>query len=625
MNNFEKNIISISKIQHELAEKLKENYEDLKKQYEIYYNFNNEPVLRKLDSKNNYIHYTSYYNPVEQAKEMVSVLEHNKNRRFIICFGVGLGYHIDELLKVIGEKDMILVVESNTQLLKDVLEYKDYSNEIDENRLFFAVGEYDDDFLKQTISKIVRLFSFNIVYIQFVKFNLFDIEYLKSINNILEYVIKTRDAYYYAIGNDLDDTLIGIKNNYDNVSRYIRNPGLMDFKRKYGDIYKDKPAIIIASGPSLNNNIHHLAKAKGKALLLACDGSMTSLKKHGITPDTVGSVERIYETYDKFYKDKKFDNNVVLTAPAIVRKEIVDTFDNKILSFFKSESIGAWFNKGVLNKGTVWCGACVAHVMFGLAHELGCNPIILVGQDLAYSEDGVSHVAEAEVKETVELSKAEVYVKGKNGKMIPSSFDWQQFLTIYHEAVRTTSRKIIDATEGGALIEGTELSTLEEVIEKYCTEDILNFREGIDSIEIDEEYIEKATKNLIELSKKQIEIMEKINKKATKALKDNRIAYKYIQKNVIDKKMEDFIYNSIEYVEKHLVKGVFKDDTTRMYFQYLIYRAAQKISSINDKTFTKENLKLNLEIHEELIKDIIKFSKKAIDVYKDGIRTVQSN
>lgn len=59
-----------------------------------------------------------------------------------------------------------------------------------------------------------------------------------------------------------------------------------------------------------------------------------------------------------------------------------------------------------------------------------------------------------------------------------------------------------------------------------------------------------------------------------------------------------------------------------MYFQYLVYRAAQKISSINDKSFTKENLKINLEIHEELIKDLVKYSQKAIDVYKEGITTV---
>lgn len=617
--------MSISKLQGELAEKLRHNYDDLKNDYEIYYNFNDEPVLRVANYNGDFIHYTSYYNPVLQAKEMVSVIENNKNRRFIICFGVGLGYQIDELLKNLGEKDIILVIEKNIELLKDVLRLKDYSEFIEDKRIFFAVGQYKDDFFKVCITNIMRLFSFNITYIQFIKFNVFDIEYLKSINETLEYIIKTRDAYYFAIGNDLDDTLIGIKNNFDNVPRYIRNPGITDFNKKFVDIYKDKPAIIIASGPSLNNNIHHLAKAKGKALLLSCDGSMTSLKKYGIVPDTVGSVERIYTTYDKFYKDKKFDNEIVLTAPAIVRKEIVDTFNNKILSVFKGESIGVWFNDGVLNKGTIWSGASVSHFLFGLAHELGCNPIILVGQDLAYSEDGISHVAEAEVKETIELTEAEVYVKGKNGKMLPSTNVWQQFLTIYNEAVRTTSRKVIDATEGGALIEGTEISTLEEVIEKYCVEKLPNFRECIDSIDIDDEYIKLASKNLIELSQKQIVLLKKIHKKAQKALKNNRIAYKYIQQNTIDKKMEDYIYSSIENVEKNIVKGLFQHNTIRMFFQYLVYRAAQKISSINDKTFTKENLKFNIEVHEELLKDVVKFSKKAIDVYKEGITTIESS
>lgn len=625
MTTFEKNIISIKSLQSDVAEKLAEKNDDIKNMYEIYYNHNNDPVLRIINEKGDFIHYTSYYNPVQQAKDMISILDNNKNRRLIFSFGIGLGYQIDELLKTIGEKDVIIVIEKNINLLKEVLSMKDYSKEIDDEHIFFATGDFESNFFKNTVSKLIRLFPFNTVCIQFIKFNIFDVEYLKSINEILEFIITIRDTHYFAIGNDLEDTLIGIKNNFDNVSRYIRNPGITDFKKKFGDIYKNKPAIIIASGPSLNKNIKYLSKAKGKALLFACDGSMTSLKKYGIIPDSIGSVERIYTTYEKFYKDKKFDKNVVLTAPAIVRKEIVDTFDSKILSFFKGENIGIWFDNAVFNKGNVWSGASVSHLLFGLAHELGCNPIILVGQDLAYSEDGISHVSEAEVKEKVDLNDVNVYVKGKNGKMLPSTYVWERFLSIYNEALRTTSRKVIDATEGGALIEGTEISTLEEAIEKYCIEDIPNFRQCIDSIDIDKEYIELASKNLIKESEKQIKLLKRIHKKSQKAFKNNRISYKYVKKNIIDKSMENYIYSSIDNVEENIVKELFKYDTTRIFFQYLVYRAAQKISSLKDKTYTKENVRFNLEVHEELLCDVVKFSKKAIDVYEEGIKTVESS
>ncbi|MBC2400058.1 motility associated factor glycosyltransferase family protein [Clostridium tetanomorphum] len=627
MDFFVENLKELQIVQPFLAERINKYDSELEgdDKFQIYRNFNDEYVLKYKNHKGDLIHYTSYYNPIKQGKEMIKHIDFSKNRDCIVCIGIGLGYQLDELLKKIGEKSIIVVVERNIKLLAEVLKFKNYSEAIKKHKIFFATGELEDKNLFQSISTIMRFYSFNIVSMQEVTFDVFDIDYNLYTNEVAKYINNYKDTYYFALGNDVDDTLLGIKNRFDNIPRYIRNPGLNDLKKEFGDVYKNKPAIIIASGPSLNKNIHFLKQAKGKALLLACDGSMASLKKNNIVPDAVGSVERVYKTYEAFYKGKQFDDNIVLTAPAVVKKEIPDTFENKILSFFKDEAYARWFNDAILDKGNVWCGASVAQMLFGLAHELGCNPIILVGQDLAYSETGVSHVEEAEVKEQVSLEKVEVYVEGINGEKLPSTYIWQKFLVIYEEALRATDRKIIDATEGGALIRGSEIKTLKETIEQYCKEHIPSLRQCVNSIEISEEFIEKASKNIIKLSNFEIKKMELFKKRAEIALEKNSKSMKQMLIGIKTQKQLDEIYDLIEYVENKIVKRIFAYPTIKLLLQFLIYRAAYKISKIEEKSFNEKSLKINLEVHKEMLTDIVKFAEKAIKVFEDGIKNVENN
>lgn len=620
------NLNEIDVLQHYLVEMLKSADDNMSNSnFEIYQNFNGENILKYKNADGNLIHYTSYYNPKKQAKEMISHINFDLNRNSVVCIGVGLGYQIDELLCELGRKSIIIVVERDIKLLKEVLKLKDYSKAIKDHRLLFIVGESCDIELFNQISSVIRTFAFNIASMQDVVFPIFDTSYISYSNEVFEYINNYKEAYCFGLGNDVDDTLVGIENMFSNVPRYIKNPGINDFKEKFNTIYKDKPAIVIASGPSLNKNIELLKKAKGKALLLACDGSISSLKKHGIVPDVVGSVERIYKTYEAFYKDKEFDNEVVLVAPAVVKKEIPDTFKNKILSCFKNDSYAYWFNKAILDKGTVWSASSVAHLMFGLAYSLGCNPIVLVGQDLAYSEEGVSHAEEAEVKEKVNLDKVEVYVEGINGKMLPSTYVWKRFLDIFEEGIRSVETEVIDATEGGAHIKGTEIKTLKEVIDKYCKEDIPSFRKCIDSLEISDEYIKKASESIIKLSKREIKKLKLFKARAENALKENSEALNTMGNGIEKQEQLDQIYDCIEYVENKIVKRALMYTPLSMLFQFLIYRAAYKISTIKETEYNIENLKLNLETHKELLEDIIKYADKALVAFEKGIKNVEES
>jgi len=124
-----------------------------------------------------------------------------------------------------------------------------------------------------------------------------------------------------------------------------------------------------------------------------------------------------------------------------------------------------------IDKGILPIGPSSANMGFTIAEALGCNPIILVGQDLAYAPDGRTHAADnalGEKQEGILPDKSEtLWVKGNYEERIMTTPVWQMFLKNYENIIKNYSGTCINATEGGAFIPGTEIMDLAEVKEKF--------------------------------------------------------------------------------------------------------------------------------------------------------------
>ncbi|MDE7298877.1 MAG: hypothetical protein K2N94_08615, partial [Lachnospiraceae bacterium] len=114
-------------------------------------------------------------------------------------------------------------------------------------------------------------------------------------------------------------------------------------------------------------------------------------------------------------------------------------------------------------------GASVATAAFSICAALGLRRIILIGQDLSYQGD-VTH-AGGEIMAIQAEEENICYVDGVDGEKVKTRHDWLQYLRWFERVVQETAGEIevIDATEGGARIRGTELMRLSEAIDRYCT------------------------------------------------------------------------------------------------------------------------------------------------------------
>lgn len=418
------------------------------------------------------VYINSKYNVKSEIEKLFEGIDFTKNNLFVV-YGIGLGYHITELIKRSTDGSRIFVIEKDMKILNTYLRCKSMT-ELGSEKITLFFGDE-----RQIISLLsYYLFKFSILkisknYIPVILSSYYLIygDWIKKMNNRITDLIRHE---FFKLGNDVTDTIDGLENNFKNMKELIKSPSIEEVKKSY----LGKPAIIVGAGPSLDKNIAELKKIQGKALILATDAVIGTLNKKGIIPDAIFTIERVITTYNSFYKDNYIDEKIVFIGPPVVRNEILDKmkFNKKLLCLKQGESINEWINDSILKENRlINMGTSCAHIALSFAKYVGADPIVFVGMDLAYTKDGTTHSSEVEIKRKADLQdKSLIYVEDINGNMIPTNYPLKNFLTfIETELARDYgNRTYIDATEGGAYKKGSKIMTLKQTIDKYCNEDI---------------------------------------------------------------------------------------------------------------------------------------------------------
>jgi hypothetical protein len=292
----------------------------------------------------------------------------------------------------------------------------------------------------------------------------FNKEYYKPVaQEISRICFDIRSSY----GNDPEDSWFGVDHMLMNLGTITHNPGVSNVIGKFNKL----PAVIVATGPSLDKNIHLLPGIMDKAVLFAADASLNTFLNYNpvIIPDIVCSLERNLTTRNHFKQisdDKKgFMKHMWLAACPVVRPQVYEEWKGKHLVVFRDFAHFKWLQ---LNKGILNTGKSVTNMAFQIAASMGCDPIILVGQDLAFAPDGVSHASGADHArdglKTSELIKQKKRVMGNSGQMLESLETWVGMLKRFEFDIERFDGTCINATEGGALIKGTKVMPLKEAI-----------------------------------------------------------------------------------------------------------------------------------------------------------------
>ncbi|EPU9550658.1 motility associated factor glycosyltransferase family protein, partial [Campylobacter jejuni] len=253
------------------------------------------------------------------------------------------------------------------------------------------------------------------------------------------------------------DALQGIEQFVYNLPQMITHPSYKELLSKRKGI--SDTAIIVSTGPSLTKQLPLLKKYASKATIFCADSSYPILAKHGIKPDYVLSLERIPLTSEFFNNDfGEFDKDILFVLKSYVHPHTTKYLQKNNRNFMLVSTYASFIQYLKLDYfGYFNMGKSVANMSYLLTEYLNYKNIILIGQDLAYAENGNSHPDDYQNSANYESQMYEhILTEAYGGKKeIKTHEFWIFFKQILEAMIIKYHITTYNCTEGGARIEGT--------------------------------------------------------------------------------------------------------------------------------------------------------------------------
>lgn len=419
------------------------------------------PTARWRDG-GGYIH--SSVDPWQEARRLVETAD-IAEPDVLVVLGLGLGYHLLELYRRFPRARALVVVEPDVGVLRAAMECNDLERVFGTDRVHWGVGLSEAE-LRRLVRPVLDTDR-----VRSAQFFQHPASLRRRPTDYLGAAAVIRDVLLDAVANLVTVLAYGadwLNNHWFNIGHVVANPGVQHlFGRFHG-----KPAIIVSAGPSLDKNVHLLAEAKGRAVILCVDTALKALLRHGIHPDFVLSIDGSLLNYRHF--EGVDVDDVRLVAEPGTHYRILDEFRGpKLIASFDSPTM-RWLESFAGEKGFVLTGGSVATFAFPLAMLMGADPIIFVGQDLSYPDgkfyaSGTYYADNGYRFDTASMLR----VPANDGGEVVTPRNMYTFLKWFEDAIACNpERTYINATEGGARIQGTRVMTLREALERYCREPV---------------------------------------------------------------------------------------------------------------------------------------------------------
>jgi len=574
----------------------------------------NYTIRVKFQNKDIYIH--SKYYPLKEATKQIKELK-PQDKQQIFALGFGLGYHLNELIKK-NKYEKVIIIEPYISIFYTALKYVDLSDLLKSKNVIYLIGE-DISSLFDVIRTYYSLsLEKDIEFLeQKAEVNLFKNEYKKIYNKIKEGINYKKSS----LVTDINSAKKWRRNIIHNIPYIMDHPKVSNFFNSFKNI----PAICVAAGPSLDKNIDQLKNAKNKALIICVGTSLKPLLEKGIEPDIVVSVDGNLANYKHFEGIEDIPNSY-LFAELGNHYKIQNIWNDKQVFLTMKRNFSGWIEELKGEYTPIHTGGTVAHTMVDLSYRFGANPIILMGQDLAFSENR-THARGTTYEDNKSNGENLIEVEGVDGKKVLTNKGYLSMLSYFNNYfAKRPGRIYIDATEGGAKIDHTLVMKFSEVIDKYLnnSHNNINVRKILDqyykknvesdSEKLDNEVVQQFDLTLQELDKaisistRQLSFIASVENQLPKINSITEEEIKEIEKKLLsfEKKL-----NKLDYIE-YFIERILIIESMR-------YKEVISKFYLDKKQGIKEKLKFYRSYRVMYLKEL-KNSKKLFEkVYQDYI------
>ncbi|MCQ2022229.1 motility associated factor glycosyltransferase family protein [Clostridium butyricum] len=387
-----------------------------------------------LTCNGRYIH--SKYDPKREAEQFAKGNTEILNKHVSIIYGLGLGYHIEAVHKIVDNDSTVFVFEWNNELVKYC---KEINPQVFKYKNIKIIASDHSDFYKEL--------AINLKKVNDIIIHKPSLETIKDVNSKLYNLLNDFNCTKQL--SNIDDTysILGEENQKENMSRNYPDITILLEELKM----KDKPFVIVSSGPSLDDNIDLLADVQEKFNIICVGSSLIAAMANGIKPDAVVIIDS-KEIVRKQFSGYE-DENIPLCFPPSASRWAVQSYNGPKYMFY---------NDFIEVVGTVAVSA------IDIAIKSEAKEVVLLGQDLAFLGNKSHNSSYKEIygfEDNEKLGHRILTVEGVKGKILETS---QGYLTFKHKIEHLISKnnrvKYINCSNG-ACIEGTEYVDFKEYIE----------------------------------------------------------------------------------------------------------------------------------------------------------------
>lgn len=390
-----------------------------------------------LDGQGMY-YYHSNVNPEKEAVDFANYYYDICSDSYVI-WGLGLGYHVREMFRLDTGISM-QVFESDMDVIYHCLIAVDMSGVMTNGRLVLV---YDPDFTRiiSTLENIKENF----------------IIHYPSLRHIENERIREQMEMFFIRDSGKRNTAVLFENNSrENFKNY---DGYVDALRP---AFEGKDVVIVAAGPSLDKNVELLKNKKSNMVILSVGTAFRKLIQLGIEIDYMIATDANPRTYGHI---RGFEEQQV---PMLY---LSTTYKGYAMNYQGPKYLicqNGYDRAEELAQKNGWnlyeTGGSVSTTALDVCISLGAKSIAFIGLDLAYT-DNMAHASGTSSRVGVGMEDMQ-QVPAIGGGTVAAS----KLFMIYSRWIENRIKKadvtmpVYDATEGGAIVKGLRITTLEEYI-----------------------------------------------------------------------------------------------------------------------------------------------------------------
>jgi len=419
------------------------------------------------NGRNLYLH--SRYDPVREAGQIADQYPDMEKYRHLIFYGTGLGYHILEFARRYPDKQ-IYIHEPDADVFCHFLSSGNLARLPARSLQSLSFGFESED-VNGLLKKMLQKAREQTLVIE-----------LPAHREIFP---EAHQAFSELFKKRIQERRTGVVTNYKYQKRWIFN-SMANFPHVlhtpnvlmgHDGVFEGKPAILVAAGPSLNQeieNIRHIKK-QGLAYIFTVGSAVNTLVYHGIYPHAAC-------TYDPQKVNKKVFDKIVeqqiheipmIFGSSVGYETIMHYPGPKLHMLTSQDTVAGYFLKTASGDAPpkVADAPTIAIVTLELLARLGFSRVILAGQNLSFKDrkrhaDGVHYSKEIS---DAEMKKA-LWIKDVDGGEVMTSQGFDSMRLQMEACIRMyPDVMFVNTTAGGAAIEGAPFRSLKQVLKEELT------------------------------------------------------------------------------------------------------------------------------------------------------------